>query len=59
MSNNTTNKDKLKTPEQPDGVNVFTYETSPNGNQVRWTRTSGVRKGGGKAPRKTVPSKPK
>lgn len=34
-----TNKDKLKMTDRSVGVNVFTYETDPNGNQVRWART--------------------
>jgi hypothetical protein len=34
-----TNKDKLKMTDRSIGVNVFTYETDPNGNQVRWART--------------------
>lgn len=34
-----TNKDKLKMTDRSLGVNVFTYETDPNGNQVRWART--------------------
>lgn len=34
-----TNKDKLKMTDRYIAVNVFTYETAPSGDQVRWTRT--------------------
>lgn len=34
-----TNKDKLKMTDRYIAVNVFTYETAPSGEQVRWTRT--------------------
>lgn len=34
-----TNKDKLKMTDRCVAVNVFTYETAPSGEQVRWTRT--------------------
>jgi hypothetical protein len=34
-----TNKDKLKMTDRCIAVNVFTYETAPSGEQVRWTRT--------------------